>query len=158
VVAVGGYALLVQLSANALTPTTATDQTVRESTTIVAAGPAGKEAASAPAMPPETSRPAGVPTSANVSSAESTPSDTAETASRRDRPTLNRTPKHAAKFASGYNDRSSILYPLRKFARVFAEQSKRLQRASRPTTSSPPQGANANGNKKPTEGGVKHGA
>jgi hypothetical protein len=44
--------------------------------------------------------------------------------------------------------------------RVFAEQSKRLQRASRPTASTPPQAANANanGNKKPTEGGVKHGA
>ena len=44
--------------------------------------------------------------------------------------------------------------------RVFAEQSRRLQRASRPTASTPPQAANANanGNKKPTEGGVKHGA
>ena len=156
VVAVGGYALFVQLSANALTPTTATKQTVREPAAIVAAGPGGEEAASAPAVPPETSGPAGVPTSANVSSAESKQSDTA--APRRVGP--HRTPKHAPKFASGYIDRSIILYRLRKFARVFAEQPKRLQSASRPTASSPPQAANsnANGNKKPTEGGVKHGA
>jgi len=158
VVAVGGYALFVQLSANALTPTTATEQTVREPAAIVAAGPGGEEAASAPAVPPETSGPAGVPTSANVSSAESKQSDTA--APRRVGPPLHRTPKHAPKFASGYIDRSIILYRLRKFARVFAEQPKRLQSASRPTASSPPQAANsnANGNKKPTEGGVKHGA
>jgi curved DNA-binding protein CbpA len=160
VVAVAGYAMFVQLSANALTPTTATEQTVRESAAIVAAGPAGEEAASASAVPPETSGPAGVPTAANVSAAESTPSDTAETALGRVGPPLHRTPKHAPKFASGYIDRSIILYRLRKFARVFAEQAKHLQRASRPTASSPPQAANANanGNKKSTEGGVRHGA
>jgi len=94
-----------------------------------------------------------------MSAAESTPSDTAETAPRRVGPPLHRTPKHAPKFASGYIDRSIILYRLRKFARAFAEQPKRL-RASRPTVSSPPQAAkaDANANKKPTEGGVKHGA
>jgi curved DNA-binding protein CbpA len=160
VVAVGGCALFVQLSANTLTPTTATEQTVRELAAIVAAGPAGEGTASASAVPPETSGPAGVPTSGNMSAAESTPSDTAETAPRRVGPPLHRTPKHAPKFASGYIDRSIILYRLRKFARVFAEQAKHLQRASRPTASSPPQAANANanGNKKSTEGGVRHGA
>ena len=124
VVAVGGYALFVQLSANALTPTTAAEQTARESAAIVTAEPAGEEAASASAVPPETSGPADVPTSAKVSAAERTPSGTAETAPRRVGPPLHRTPKHSPKFASGYIDRSIILYRLRKFARVFAEQSK----------------------------------
>jgi len=158
VVVLGGYALFVQLSANALMPTTATEQTVREAAAIVAAGPVGEEAASVSAVPSETSGPAGVPT--NVSSAESTPSGIAETAPRRVGQPLHRTPKHAPKFASGYIDRSIILHRLRKFARVFAEQAKRLPGASRPTGSSPPQAAtaNANGNKKPTEGDVKHGA
>jgi curved DNA-binding protein CbpA len=133
VVAVGGYALFVQLSANALAPTTATEQTVRESAAIVAAGPAEEEAANAAAVPPETSGSAGVPTSANVSAAECTPGDTAETAPRRVGPPLHHIPKHAPKFASGYIDRSIILYRLRKFARVFAEQPKRFSTASRPT-------------------------
>jgi hypothetical protein len=92
---------------------------------------AGEEAASASAVPPETSGPADVPTSAKVSAAERTPSDTAETAPRRVGPPLHRTPKHSPKFGSGYIDRSIILYRLRKFARVFAEQSEHARLARR---------------------------
>ena len=54
VVAVGGYALFVQLSANALTPSTATTtEAVREPAAIVATGPAEEEAASVSAAPQE---------------------------------------------------------------------------------------------------------
>ncbi len=205
VVAVSGYALFVQLSANALAPTAAIEEAVREPVVIVAAepareevatastvppepfapvtantlapptapeqavheppaiaaaGPFGEEAASASAAPPETSGHADVPASANVPATEASPRDTAETAPGRAAPPLYRTPKHAAKFASGYIDRSTILYRLRKFVRTFAEHAKRLQRAGRPTASLLPQAANANanGNKKPPEGGVQHGA
>jgi hypothetical protein len=156
VVAVGGYALFVQLSANALTPATATAEAVHEPAAIVAAGPAGEWAASASAAPPETSGHADVTTSATVPAAQSTPSDTAETAPGRVGPSLDRTPKHAPKFASAYTDRSIILYQLRKFAHAFAElaQAERLQRASRSTASWSPHAANAHakGNKKPPEG------
>jgi len=55
VVAVGGYALFVQLSANALTPATATTEAVREPAAIVATGPAEEGAASVSAAPQETS-------------------------------------------------------------------------------------------------------
>ena len=55
VVAVGGYALFVQLSANALTPATATTEAVREPAAIVAIGPAEEGAASVSAAPQETS-------------------------------------------------------------------------------------------------------
>jgi hypothetical protein len=121
VVAVGGYALFVQLSANALTPTTATEQTVRESAAVVAAEPAGEEAASALAVPPVTFGPTGISTSVNLSATQRTPSDTEETAPRRLGPPLHRTPKYAPKFASGFIDRSIILHRLRKFARFFGE-------------------------------------
>jgi len=60
VVAVGGYALFVLLSANALTPATATTEAVREPAAIVTTGPAEEGAASVSAAPQETS---GAPTS-----------------------------------------------------------------------------------------------
>jgi curved DNA-binding protein CbpA len=121
VVAVGGYTLFVQLSANALSPATTTSEVVREPAAIVAAGPAGEGAASASPAPPEASGHADVTTSAIVPATERTPNDTAETAPGRVRPSLDRPPKHAPKFASADTDRSIILYRLRKFARSFAE-------------------------------------
>jgi curved DNA-binding protein CbpA len=134
-VAVGGYALFLQLSANTLTPATTTAEAIHEPAAIVAAGPAGEEAASASAAPPETSGHADVSTLTIVPAAESMPRDTAETAPGRVGPSLDRTPKHAPKFVSAYIGPSIILYRLRKFARSFAELApvKRLQRASRPT-------------------------
>jgi hypothetical protein len=103
VVAVGGYALFVQLSANALTPSTATTtEAVREPAAIVTTGPAEEEAASVSAAPQETSGRADITTSAIV-------------------PPPGHTPKHAPKFASAYTDRSIFLYHLRKFTHAFAE-------------------------------------
>jgi len=131
VVAVGGYALFVQLSANALAPGTATTEIVREPVAIVATGPAEEGAASVSAAPQETSGRADITTSAIVQAAETAPG--------REGPPLGHTPKHAPKFAYAYTDRSIFLYHL--FPRAFAElaEAKRPHRASRPIRSSPPQ-------------------
>jgi hypothetical protein len=148
IVAVGGYALFVQLSTNALTPATAPAEAVGEPAAIVATGPTGEGTASASAAPPETSWQADATSPAIGPLAESTPSDTAETVPGRiGNHRFDRTPKHSPKFASPYIDGSIILYGLSKFARAFAElpQPKRLQRASRPTPSSATQAANADG-------------
>ncbi len=133
VVAVGGYALFVQLSANALTPATATTEGVREPAAIIAAGSAEEGAASVSAAPQETSGRADITTSAIVPAAETAPG--------REGPPLGHTPKHAPKFASAYTDGRIFLYHLRKFTHTFAElaEAKRPHRASRPTRSSPPQ-------------------
>ena len=126
VVAVGGYALFVQLSANALTPSTATTEAVREPAAIVATGPAEEEAASVSAAPQETSGRADITTSAIVPAAETAPGH--------EGPPPGHTPKHAPKFASAYTDRSIFLYHLRKFTHAFAElaEAKRPHGASRP--------------------------
>jgi curved DNA-binding protein CbpA len=121
VVAVGGYTLFVQLSANALAPATITLEAVREPAVIVAAGPAGEGAASASAAPQEVSGHADVTNSAIVPATGSTPIDSAETAPGRVRASLARPPKRVPKFTSADTDRSIILYRLRKFARSFAE-------------------------------------
>jgi hypothetical protein len=122
VVAVGGYALFVQLSANALTPGTATTEIVREPVAIVATGPAEEGAASASAAPQETSGRADIAASAIVPAAETAPG--------REGPPLGHTPKHAPKFASANTDRGIFLYHLRKFTHAFAElaEAKRLGR------------------------------
>jgi hypothetical protein len=142
VVAVGGYALFVQLSANALTPATATTEAVREPAAIVATGPAEEGAASVSAAPQETSVSAApqetsgradITTSAIVPAAETTPGH--------EGPPPGHTPKHAPKFASAYTDRSIFLYHLRKFTHAFAElaEAKRPHGASLPIRSPPPQ-------------------
>ena len=134
VVAVGGYALFVQLSANALTPSTATTtEAVREPAAIVTTGPAEEEAASVSAAPQETSGRADITTSAIVPAAETAPGH--------EGPPPGHTPKHAPKFASAYTDRSIFLYHLRKFTHAFAElaEAKRPHGASRPIRSPPPQ-------------------
>ena len=122
VVAVGGYALFVQLSANALTSGTATTEIVREPVAIVATGPAEEGAASVSAAPQETSGRADIVTSAIVPAAE--------TAQDREGPLLGHTPKHGPKFASANTDRGIFLYHLRKFTHTFAElaEAKRLGR------------------------------
>jgi hypothetical protein len=133
VIAVGGYALFVQLSANALTPATATTEAVREPAAIVATGPAEEGAASVSAAPQETSGRADITTSAIVPAAETAPG--------REVPPPGHTPKHAPKFASAYTDRSIFLYHLRKFTHAFAElaEAKRPHGGSRPIRSPPPQ-------------------
>jgi hypothetical protein len=113
VVAVGGYALFVQLSANAHTFATATTEAVREPAAIVATGPAEEGTASVSPAPQETSGRAHITTSAIVPAAE--------TALGRVGPPLGHTPKHARKFTSAYTDRSIFLYQLRKFTDAFAE-------------------------------------
>jgi curved DNA-binding protein CbpA len=114
VVAVGGYALFVQLSANALTPSTATTtEAVREPAAIVTTGPAEEEAASVSAAPQDTSGRADITTSAIVPAAKTAPGH--------EGPPPGHTPKHAPKFASAYTDRSIFLYHLRKFTHAFAE-------------------------------------
>jgi hypothetical protein len=130
---VGGYALFAQLSANALTPATATTEAVREPAAIVATGPAQEGAASVSAAPQETSRRADITTPLIVPAAETAPG--------REGPPLGHTPKHAPKFASTYTDRSIFLYHLRKFTHAFAElaEAQRPHGASRPIRSSPPQ-------------------
>src|SRR5258705_12439178 len=109
-VAVGGYALLGQLSANTLTPATATTEAIREPAASVAAGPAEEGAASVSTGPQETSGRADITTSAIVSAAET------ETAPGRERPPLGHIPKHAPKFASAYTDRNTFLYHFRNFS------------------------------------------
>ena len=133
VVAVGGYALFVQLSANALTPATITTEAVREPAAIVANRPAEEEAANVSAAPQETSGRAGITTSAIVPTDETTPG--------REGPPPGHTPKHAPKFASAYTDRSIFLYRWRKFTHAFAElaEAKHPYGASRPIRSPPPQ-------------------
>jgi curved DNA-binding protein CbpA len=122
-VAVGGYALLLQLSANALAPATSTSEAAREPATIVAAGPAGERIASASAAPLEASGLADVTTPAIVPATESSPNNRAEAEPGRVRTSHDRPPKRARKFASAYTDRSIMLNRLRKFARAFAELS-----------------------------------
>jgi DnaJ domain len=138
-VAVGGYGLFLQLSANTLTPAITTAEAVREPAAIVAAGPVGEGHASTSAPPPQTSGHADITVSRIMQAAESMPTDTAGIARDHVGPQLDRTPKHAPKFLTAYIDHSMILYRLRKFARSFAElaPAKRLQRAGRPTASSP---------------------
>ncbi|WJR75897.1 J domain-containing protein [Bradyrhizobium sp. NP1] len=133
IAAVGAYALFVQLSANALVPATATTA-AREPAAIVAAGPAGEEAATASTAPADKSGHGNATISAIVPTVVSAPSDAVETAPGRLGPSLDHTAKNAPKFASARIDRSSILYPLRKFARVFASlsQTKRLQKSEPP--------------------------
>jgi hypothetical protein len=133
VVAVGSYALFVQLSANALTPGTAATEVVREPAAIVATGPAEEGAASVSAAPQETSARAEIVTSAIVPAAEPVPG--------REGPLLGHTPKHAPKFASANTDRGIFLYHLRKFTHAFAElaEAKRPHGTSRPMRSPPPQ-------------------
>jgi DnaJ domain len=133
VVAVGGYALFVQLSANALTPATTTTEALREPAVIVATGPAEEGAASVSAAPQETSGRADITTSPIVPAAETAPG--------RAGPPVGHTPKHAPKFASAYTDRSIFLYHLRKLGHAFAElaEAQRPHGASRPIRSSPPQ-------------------
>ena len=94
VVAVG-YALFVQLSANALTPATATTEAVRVPAAIVATGPAEDGAESVSAAPLETSGRAEITTSAIVPAAVTAPG-------REGRP-LGHTPKHAPR------DRKSVV-------------------------------------------------
>jgi curved DNA-binding protein CbpA len=132
--AVGGYALFVQLSANAMTPTTTTTaEAVREPAADITTRPAEESSASVSAAPRETSTRADITPPAIVRAAETAP--------RREGPTLGHTAKHASKFAPAYTDRSIFLYRLRKFTHAFAEfaEAKPLQRASRPITSWPPQ-------------------
>ena len=112
-VAVVGYALFVQLSANALTPGTATTEIVPEPVAIVATGPAEEGAASVSAVPQETPGRADIATSAIVPAAEIAPG--------REGPPVGHTPRHAPKFASAYTDRGIFLYHLRKFTHAFAE-------------------------------------
>lgn len=133
VVAVGGYALFVQLSANALTPATATTEAVREPAAIVATGPAEEGAASVSSAPQETSGRADITTSAIMPAAETAPG--------REGPPPGHTPKHRPKFPSAYTDRSIFLYHLRKFTHAFAElaEPKRPHGPSRPIGSPPPQ-------------------
>jgi hypothetical protein len=132
VVAVGGYALFAQLSANALTPATATTEAVLEPAAIVSTGPAEEGAASVLAAPQETSGRADITTSAIVPAAETVPG--------REGPPPGHTPKHRPKFPSAYTDRSIFLYHLRKFTHAFAElaEAKRPHGTSRPI-GSPPQ-------------------
>jgi curved DNA-binding protein CbpA len=118
-VAVGGYALLLQLSANALAPAITAPEAANEPAAIVAGGPAGDKAASVPAAPPEASQHADVTTPAIVVATESAPN--VVTPPARFRSSLGRRPKRAPKFASAYTDRSIMFYHLRKFARAFAE-------------------------------------
>jgi curved DNA-binding protein CbpA len=133
VVAVGGYALFVQLSANALTPATATTDAVRVPAAIVATRPAEDGAASVSAAPQETSGRVDITTSAIVPAAETAPG-------REGRP-LGHTPKHVPKFAPAYTDRRIFLYRLGKFTHAFAELAEakhpRPHRASRLIRSSP---------------------
>jgi DnaJ domain len=137
-VAVGGYGLFLQLSANTLRPATTTADAVREPAAIVAAKPVGEGRASASAPPPQTSGHTDITTSRTMPTAESMPTDTAEIARGRVGPQFDRTPKHAPKFLTAYIDHSMILYRLRKFARSFAElaPAKRLHSVSRPAASS----------------------
>jgi DnaJ-like protein len=130
-VAVCGYGLFLQLSANTLMPATTTADAVRESAAIVAARPVGKGRASASA-PPQTSGHVEITTSRIIPTADSMPTDSAEIARGRVGPQLNRTPMHSSKFHSAYIDHSTILYRLRKIARSFAElaPAKRIQRAA----------------------------
>jgi DnaJ domain len=119
VVAVGGYALILQLSANALAPAT-TAEAAAEPAAIVAGGPAGDNAASVPVAPPDASAHA-VATPAIVPATESTPNGPVVNPPGRIQSSLDRRPKHAPRFASAHGDRSIVLHGLRKFARAFAE-------------------------------------
>jgi curved DNA-binding protein CbpA len=148
IVAVGGYALFLQLSTNDLTPATSLTEAVREPAVIVATEPTREATAiTSAAPPPATSEQADTTAPAIMPPTESTPSDSAETvpshiASHR----FGRAVKHSPKFASNHIDGSIILYGLGKFAGAFAEfpPSKRLRKTSRSTASSASHAANAN--------------
>jgi curved DNA-binding protein CbpA len=139
-VAVGGFALFLQLSADTLESTTTAADAVREPAAIVAARPAGEDPSSDPGPPPEPSARADATTSRIVPPAQSIPSGIAKTARGRVGLRLDRTPKHVSEFGSAYIDHSIVLYHLRKIARIFAEPApaKRLERASRLSASSSP--------------------
>ena len=113
VVAIAGHALFVQLSANALTPGTATTERAPEPVVIVATGPAEEGAASVSAAPQETPGRADIATSAIVPAAEVAPGG--------EGPPVGHTPRHAPKFGYAYTDRGIFLYHLRKFTHAFAE-------------------------------------
>lgn len=119
VVAVGGYALLLQLSANALAPTITTPEAANQPAAFVAAGPAGTGASSAPAAPQEASRHADVTTMAIVPATESAP--IVVTPPVRFRSSLGHRPKQAPKLTSAFTDRDIMSYRWRKFARAFAQ-------------------------------------
>jgi hypothetical protein len=147
IVAVGGYALFLQLSTNDLTPATSLAEAARELAVIVATEPTREATASTSAAPPPaTSGQADTTAPAIMPPTESTPSDTAETVpSRIGIHRFARAVKHSPKFASNHIDGSIILYGLGKFAGVFAElpPTKHLRRTRRPTASFA--AANANG-------------
>jgi hypothetical protein len=133
-VALGGYALFLQLSANTLTRATMTAEAVHEPATIGTA----EEAASASVPLAQTFGHADVATSRIMPPAGSTPTHVAETAPGRVEPPIDRTPRPARKLLFAHIDHTIILYRLHKFARSFAEfaPARHLQRVSRPTASS----------------------
>jgi hypothetical protein len=117
-VAVGGYALLLQLSANALAPSITTPEVANGPAAVVAAGAAGDGAASAPAAP-EASQHADVTTVAIVPATGTAPN--VATPPVRFRSSFGPRPKHAPKLTSAYPDRDIMSYRWRKFARAFAQ-------------------------------------
>jgi hypothetical protein len=126
IVAVGGYALFVQLSANALMPAAATSEAGREPAAIVATGATEEGSASVSAAPQETSGRTDV-----------VALSTARTASGREGPPRGYTPKSATAYAV----RSILLDRLRTFTHAFAElaEVKHPHRARRSIRSSSPQ-------------------
>jgi DnaJ-like protein len=144
VVALSGYAMFVYLSATAPTLATTAVETVGEPAAVSAAISAGEQTANAPAAPADASAHADVTTSATAPAAGSAPNDTAETAPGRVRPSLDRTAKHAPRFAA-YIDGGIIFYRLRRFAHVFAALARpeHHQRAGRNSASLPSSAANA---------------
>jgi len=148
IVAVGGHALFLQPSTNALTPATSPAEPVREAAVIIATEPIREAAASTAAAPPATSKQADTAAPAIVPSTLSTPIDTAEAVpSRIGNRRFGRSLKHYPKFASNHIDGSIILYGFGKFAGAFAElpPSKHLRRMNRRTASSAAQATNVNG-------------
>ena len=148
IVAVGGHALFLRPSTNALAPATSPTEAVREPEVIVATEPTREAAASTSTTPPATSEQADAAAPAIVPPAESAPSNTAETVpSRTGSHRFGHAPKRSAKYASNYVDGGIILYGLGKFTGAFAEfpAPRRLQRANRPRASWAPHAANANG-------------
>ena len=116
VVAVGGYALFVQLSANALTPSTATTEAVREPAAIVATGPAEEEATSVSAAPQKTSGRADITTSAIVPAPPPGPRDRPATPRSTLRNSLPPTLIAASFFITCANSRTPLLNLLRRSA------------------------------------------
>jgi DnaJ-like protein len=148
IVAVGGYALFLQPSTNALTPATSPADAVREPSVTVATEPAREAEASTATAPPATSKQADTAAPAIVPSTGSTPINTAEAApSRIGNRRFGRALKHYPKFGSNHIDGSFILYGLGKFTGAFAElpTSKQLRKTNRHTASSVAHATNANG-------------